>query len=92
MPTHRNRSYQRCAVSDRHASCPELGAMTDAELLEPIKAEKAEKYPGYLVREKAKEAREEICRRFRLRNEIGPSLFKRDHWQTLFKIEYPGVL
>jgi hypothetical protein len=46
-------------------------------------------YYGSLGEIEPNVARAEIERRYRIEYEIGASLFKTDHWQTLFLLEYP---
>jgi hypothetical protein len=93
---HRNRSYERTAVGDRQPSKAKLRhmeafavkvwALTDNEL------ERKLHNPAGLWPERIAMVREELFRRYRVRHGITPKVFASEQWQTLFKIEHPGVL
>jgi hypothetical protein len=87
---HRNRSHQRCAVADRRGM-PSVENLSDLKLIDAVLMWKNHPYE-WAWKQKGEDAHAELCRRFRVRNEIGPTRFKETHWQTLFKIEFPGVL
>lgn len=93
----RNRDYIRCEVADKY---PTRFLSDSGEDVSDDELVKYYSVPNYyssvlfspLSITSRNDAKEELERRFRVRNLITRRQFAEDHWQTLFHLEYPMLV